>query len=92
MKEALIRSGEILGRHYDTLGNVEHVGIYREIIAMDPDSVVARPVAVLLARRGRRLNYGRRPCGTACGVLPSLFPTEGDFLAPSLHRINDDIE
>jgi tetratricopeptide (TPR) repeat protein len=54
LKEAVVRSGEILGRHYDKLGDAEKaIGIYRNILSVDPDGLVARRLIVLLARSSR---------------------------------------
>jgi tetratricopeptide (TPR) repeat protein len=54
LKEAVVRSGEILGRHHDKLGDVETaIGIYRDIMSIDQDGLVARRLTLLLSRRGR---------------------------------------
>jgi tetratricopeptide (TPR) repeat protein len=53
IKEAVVRSGEILGRHQDKLGNVESaIDIYRAILSMDRDGLIARRLTLLLSRRG----------------------------------------
>jgi tetratricopeptide (TPR) repeat protein len=54
LKEAIVRSGEIVGRYYDTRGDAEMaISIYRDVLSVDPDSIVARRLIVLLSRRGR---------------------------------------
>jgi tetratricopeptide (TPR) repeat protein len=54
LKEAVVRSGEILGRHYDTLGEVETaIGIYRNVMSLDHNNLVARRLVLLLSRTGR---------------------------------------
>jgi tetratricopeptide (TPR) repeat protein len=53
IKEAVVRSGEILGRHQDKLGNEESAtAIYRDILSVDQGGVIARRLVVLLSRRG----------------------------------------
>jgi len=53
MKEAVVRSGEILGRHQDKLGNVESAtAIYRDVLSIDQGGPIARRLVVLLSRRG----------------------------------------
>lgn len=75
VKEAVIRSGEILGRHQDTLGNLEQaIAIYREIIAVDPDGVIARRLTLLLARRGD-LQQAAKLAETVVFSRPNLFPS-----------------
>jgi hypothetical protein len=74
VKEAVIRSGEILARHHDTAGNVEQaIVIYREITALDPDGVMARRLAVLLARRGE-LSQAAQLAESIVFSRPNLFP------------------
>jgi tetratricopeptide (TPR) repeat protein len=74
VKEAVVRSGEILGRRQDTLGNVEQaIAIYREIIAVDLDGVVARRLTLLLARRGD-LQQAAKLAETVVFSRPNLFP------------------
>ncbi len=54
LKEAVVRSGEILGRHYDTRGDAtKAVTIYRNVLSVDPSSLIARRLIVLLSRGGR---------------------------------------
>jgi hypothetical protein len=74
VKEAVVRSGEILGRHWDIRGHAEKaISIYREILAVDADGVIARRLAVLLARRG---DLGEAAALAESVVLsrPNLFP------------------
>ena len=53
LKEAVIRSGEICGRHQEKIGNIDAaIAIYRQLVALDNASVVARRLLLLLARRG----------------------------------------
>jgi tetratricopeptide (TPR) repeat protein len=53
IKEAVIRSGEIVGRRYDTLGSIDSaISVYREIMTLDQNSVIASRLLVLLARNG----------------------------------------
>jgi tetratricopeptide (TPR) repeat protein len=53
VKEAVIRSGAYLGRDYDKRGDADAaIGIYREIMSIAPDGVIARRLMVLLSRRG----------------------------------------
>jgi tetratricopeptide (TPR) repeat protein len=74
VKEAVVRSGEILGRRQDTLGNVEQaIAIYREIIAVDPDGVIAHRLTSLLARRGD-LQQAAKLAETVVFSRPNLFP------------------
>jgi tetratricopeptide (TPR) repeat protein len=52
-KEAVVRSGEILGRRQDKLGNADTaISIYREIALIDPGSPTIRRLILLLSRRG----------------------------------------
>jgi tetratricopeptide (TPR) repeat protein len=73
LKEAVVRSGEILGRHYDCLGDVESaIGIYREILSVDQDAVVARRLMLLLSRHGR-LREAADLAESAIVSRPNLF-------------------
>jgi tetratricopeptide (TPR) repeat protein len=74
VKEAVVRSGEILARHHDTAGKVEQaIAIYREITALDPDGVMARRLAVLLSRRGD-LSEAAQLAESIVFSRPNLFP------------------
>jgi hypothetical protein len=73
LREAVVRSGEIVGRYYDNLGNVERaIGIYRDILSMDANSLVARRLIVLLSRSGR-LREAAEFGETAIISRPNLF-------------------
>jgi tetratricopeptide (TPR) repeat protein len=73
LKEAVVRSGEILGRHYDKLGNVERAtGIYREIMSVDQNGLIARRLTLLLSRRGY-LREAAEYAETAIISRPNLF-------------------
>jgi tetratricopeptide (TPR) repeat protein len=53
IKEAVIRSGEIVGRRHDTLGNMDlAISVYREIMTLDHNSIIAGRLLVLLSRSG----------------------------------------
>jgi tetratricopeptide (TPR) repeat protein len=73
VKEAVVRAGEMLGRHYDTLGDVEKaIGIYREVLSVDSNSLIARRLIVLLSRSGR-LYQAVEFAETAIASGPNLF-------------------
>ena len=73
LKEAVVRSGEILGRHHDKLGNVElAVAIYREIMSVDQNGLIARRLALLLSRNGH-LREAADYAETAIISRPNLF-------------------
>lgn len=73
LREAVVRSGEILGRHHDKLGNVEKaIEIYRNILSVEADSLVARRLIVLLSRSGR-LAEAAEFAETAIVSRPNLF-------------------
>ena len=68
-----MRSGEILGRHHDKLGNVElAVAIYREIMSVDQNGLIARRLALLLSRNGH-LREAADYAETAIISRPNLF-------------------
>jgi tetratricopeptide (TPR) repeat protein len=53
IREAVVRSGEMLGRYQETAGNIDAaVAIYRQILQLDGDGVIARRLLLLLSRRG----------------------------------------
>lgn len=53
LKEAVVRSGEILGRHYDCIGDVDKaIGVYRDIMSVDQSNLIARRLTLLLSRGG----------------------------------------
>jgi tetratricopeptide (TPR) repeat protein len=73
LKEALVRSGEILGRHYDTTGDVERaIGVYNDVLSVDPDSLIARRLIVLLSRSGR-LAQAAKLAETAIVSRPNIY-------------------
>jgi tetratricopeptide (TPR) repeat protein len=52
--EAVVRAGEILGRHYDEAGEVERaIRIYQDVLSLGPNNLVARRLIVLLSRNER---------------------------------------
>jgi tetratricopeptide (TPR) repeat protein len=54
MKEAVVRSGEIAGRHYDALGEKKKaIALYRHVLSVEPSPIIARRLIVLLSRSGR---------------------------------------
>ena len=74
VKEAVVRSGEILGRHHDTRGNLDlAIAVYQEVVGVAPEGVVARRLAVLLARRGE-LSQAARLAESVISSRPNLFP------------------
>jgi hypothetical protein len=53
VNEAVVRSGELLGRHYDKQGNAAAcIEIYRDIMSIHPDGMIAHRLIVLLCRAG----------------------------------------
>jgi tetratricopeptide (TPR) repeat protein len=53
IREAIVRSGEFIGRYHDKRGEADAaIEIYREILSLDPSGLMARRLALLLARRG----------------------------------------
>jgi tetratricopeptide (TPR) repeat protein len=53
VKEAIVRSGEFLGRYHEKHGDVDAaIAIYREILSVDEDGPIARRLTLLLSRRG----------------------------------------
>ena len=75
LKEAVVRSGELLGRYYDRVGEVDAaVEIYTDIMSIEQDSLVARRLVVLLSRRGQ-LREAAKIAETAIISRPNLFQT-----------------
>lgn len=73
LKEAVVRSGEILGRHRDKIGDVDGaVDIYQEIMGLDQNALVGRRLMLLLTR-GRRLREAAEFAQTAIVSRPNLF-------------------
>lgn len=53
VREAVVRSGEFIGRHYDKSGDFDAaIAIYRDILSQDRDGLIARRLMLLLSRRG----------------------------------------
>jgi len=53
LKEAVVRSGEVLGRHHEKRGDVDTaIIVYREILSIDQGGTIARRLILLLSRRG----------------------------------------
>ncbi len=53
LKEAVVRSGEVLGRYHEKRGDVDAaIAIYREIVSIDQGGPIARRLMLLLSRRG----------------------------------------
>jgi tetratricopeptide (TPR) repeat protein len=54
LKEAVVRSGEIAGRHYDALGDKEKaIALYSSVLSVEPSPIIARRLVALLSRSGR---------------------------------------
>lgn len=74
VKVAVIRSGEILGRHHDTRGRTDlAIAIYREIMSLDHNSIIAGRLLVLLARNGD-LRAAANLAEEAIVSRPNLYP------------------
>jgi|SRR5579872_7262685 len=53
VREAVVRSGEFLGRYHDKRGDADAaISYYRDILSVEKDSLIARRLIVLLARCG----------------------------------------
>lgn len=53
IREAIIRSGEFLGRFHEKRGDIDAaIAIYREVLSLDQDGLIARRLTLLLARSG----------------------------------------
>jgi hypothetical protein len=53
VREAVVRSGEFLGRYHDKRGSVDAaIDVYRDILSIDRDGLIAGRLIVLLSRRG----------------------------------------
>jgi len=76
IREAVVRSGEILGRHQEKVGNIDSaIGIYREILALDANNVIARRLLVLLARNGNlreAANFAEAAITNRSNLYPQL--------------------
>jgi tetratricopeptide (TPR) repeat protein len=74
LKEAVIRSGEFLGRYHEKRGDVDaSIVIYREILSIDRDGPIARRLMLLLSRRGD-LREAAQFAETATMFKLNLFP------------------
>jgi tetratricopeptide (TPR) repeat protein len=74
VKVAVIRSGEILGRHYDTQGRTDlAITTYRDILSLDHNSIIAGRLLVLLARSGD-LRAAANLAEEAIVSRPNLYP------------------
>ena len=52
--ETIVKAGEILARQHERAGNFESaISIYRDIIALVPNGIIARRLIVLLSRQGK---------------------------------------
>jgi hypothetical protein len=74
VREALVRSGEFVGRHYDKRGDAEAaIGIYREILLIYKDGLIARRLLLLLMRR-RDFREAAELSGITTATSRHLFP------------------
>lgn len=85
IKEAVVRSGEIVARHLDRIGNsAAAIPIYRDILGLHPSGVVARRLAVLLTRTGA-LREAARVSTVALAGGVNLFPRLPQTYADRIH-------
>jgi tetratricopeptide (TPR) repeat protein len=83
VKTAVVRSGEILGRRYDNLGDVDSaISIYREIMTLDRNSLIAGRLLLLLTRSGN-LRAAAQLAEDAIVSRPNLYPRlfESSYIA-----------
>ncbi len=84
VREAVVRSGEFLGRHYDKRGDIEEcIAIYREIMSIESDGVVAHRLIVLLCRRGdfsKAAEFGDAAMLFKVNLFPRL-PEKNPYIA-----------
>jgi tetratricopeptide (TPR) repeat protein len=81
-KEALVRAGEILGRHEERVGAIEGaISVYRRLMRIDQNGVIARRLAVLLWRQGN-LNEAASLAEIAVNSKANLYPylTQNDYI------------
>jgi hypothetical protein len=72
--EAVVRSGEIFGRHLDKNGHVDKaITVYQEVTALDPHSAVTGRLMSLLARHGS-LRQAAQLAESVIGTGLNLFP------------------
>jgi len=82
-KEALVRSGEIVGRHDERAGDGERaMTIYCQTMQIEENGVVARRMAVLRWRKGD-LRGAMEAADSAIMTKHNLFPRvpEGPYVA-----------
>ncbi len=78
IKEAVVRSGEILGRYQEKIGNINSaIAIYRQILQLDGNSVIARRLLLLLSRNGN-LREAANFAETAIVNRMNLYPQPPD--------------
>jgi tetratricopeptide (TPR) repeat protein len=90
VKEAVVRAGEILGRHYDNLGNVDlSISVYREILELDHNSLIAGRLLLLLSRSGN-LRAAAELAERAIISRPNLYPRlrENSYIASLKEEIS----
>jgi hypothetical protein len=81
LKEAVVRSGEILAQHYESIGDLTNsIAIYQDIITVEPGGVPARRLTLLMVRAGR-LREAARIAEMVVTSRPNLFP----FLRPNTY-------
>jgi tetratricopeptide (TPR) repeat protein len=74
VKEAVVRSGEILGRHYDNRGDLDPaISVYREIMELDHNSVIAGRLVLLMSRSGN-LRAAAELAERTIASRPNLYP------------------
>jgi tetratricopeptide (TPR) repeat protein len=74
IREAVVRSGELWGQYQERTGNIDQaIDIYRQILALDSDSVIARRLLLLLSRRGK-LREAAALAETAIVSRTNLYP------------------
>jgi tetratricopeptide (TPR) repeat protein len=74
VREAIVRSGEFLGRYHEKRGDGDaSIAIYREILSIDQDGPIARRLTLLLSRRGD-LREAAEVAEIASQSTPNLFP------------------
>ena len=76
VREAVVRSGEFVGRYYDKRGDAEAaIAIYRELLSFEQDGLIARRLVLLLARRGgwqEAAEFGETATVTSLNLFPHL--------------------
>ena len=90
VKQAVIRSGEMLGRRYDNLGSTDlAISVYREIMTLDHNSIIAGRLLVLLARGGN-LRAAAKLAEEAIVSRTNLYPRlfESSYIASLKEEIS----